>query len=63
MYEPSIRKANTKGYYISPDPFIFLTPNTALELASGYTYSKQKDFNNSDRNFMVGVGFLVHLGK
>ena len=61
--EPSTRKATTNGYYISAGPAIFLTPNTALELTLGYNYSKQKDFDNSDRNFMVGVGFQIHLGK
>jgi opacity protein-like surface antigen len=56
-------KGTSHGYSISAGPSLFLTPNTAVELTLSYNYSKQKDYDYTNKGFMTGIGFQIHLGN
>ncbi len=59
----STLKGDFHSYYISAGPALFLTPKTAIELTLNYNYSKQKDYEYSNKGFMAGIGVQIHLGK
>ena len=54
-------KAN--GYTVSAGPAIFLNKTVALEIAVGYKYSKLKNYDTKETNFVTSAGFQIHLGK
>lgn len=56
-------KGTSHGYQVSAGPVIFLNPNTAVELTLSYNYQKQKDYDYTNKGFMAGIGFQIHLGK
>ena len=54
-------KTNFTELGIMAGPAIFLTPNTALEFALGFTSSKFKDVEDRESVFGINVGFQIHL--
>jgi hypothetical protein len=55
-------KQSLTGFQFMAGPAIFLTPNTALEIALGYRSLKMKDAEDATNTFGINVGFQVHLG-
>jgi len=55
-------KMKYSQFGIMAGPAIFLTPNTALEVALGYTSQKVKDASDASSTIGLNVGFQIHLG-
>lgn len=62
-------KVNTTSFSFTAGPVFFITNNVAVELSLGYG---QNNFRSNygtaankskEKNFQIGIGFQIHLGK
>jgi hypothetical protein len=58
-----IGKFETNGYAFKAGPAIFLNSSVALECTLQYNYTKVNANSSDSGNFVVGLGFQIHLEK
>lgn len=58
-----IGKFETNGYAFKAGPAIFFNSSVALECTLQYNYTKVNANSSDSGNFVVGLGFQIHLEK